>query len=171
MTEDLSARLAQSCPSYFKEDDKIFYEASSLLQRAEAATAAAEKDHLTHQALKLMMKVGRGFLLHANLLRFAHSRSLMMAAATTEHLTRQALQLMMKVGCGSMPHALCAACCASHTARIANRLQADCAVTAIHRQINAMLGELSMAGAGSAFLRPWTNSEAAGTSRVLRRDP
>ena len=65
MTEDLSARLAQSCPSYFKEDDKIFYEASSLLQRAEAATAAAEKDHLTRQALKLMMKVGSDSMPHA----------------------------------------------------------------------------------------------------------
>lgn len=58
MTEDLSARLAQSCPAYFKEDDKIFYEASGLLQRAEAATAAGDRDHLTRQALKLMMKVG-----------------------------------------------------------------------------------------------------------------
>ena len=58
VTEDLSAQLAQSCPAYFKEDDKIFYEASGLLQRAEAATAAAEKDHLTRSALKLMMKVG-----------------------------------------------------------------------------------------------------------------
>ena len=57
VTEDLSAQLAQSCPAYFKEDDKIFYEASGLLQRAEAAMAAAEKDHLTRSALKLMMKV------------------------------------------------------------------------------------------------------------------
>lgn len=57
VTEDLSARLAQSCPAYFKEDDKIFYEASGLLRRAEAATAAADKDHLTRSALKLMMKV------------------------------------------------------------------------------------------------------------------
>ena len=57
VTEDLSARLARSCPAYFKEDDKIFYEASGLLQRAEAASAAAEKDHLTRAALKLMLKV------------------------------------------------------------------------------------------------------------------
>ena len=57
VTEDLSARLAQSCPAYFKEDDKIFYEASGLLQRAEAASAAAEKDHLFRTALKLMLKV------------------------------------------------------------------------------------------------------------------
>ena len=61
-TEDLSAQLAQRCPAYFKEDDKLFYEASGLLQRAEAATAAAEKDHLTHSALKLMMKVGTSSL-------------------------------------------------------------------------------------------------------------
>ena len=47
----------ESCPAYFKEDDKIFYEASGLLQRGEAANAAAEKDHLTRAALKLMLKV------------------------------------------------------------------------------------------------------------------
>ena len=61
-TEDLSVQLAQTCPAYFKEDDKIFYEASGLLQRAEAATAAAEKDHLTRSALKLMLKVGSSSL-------------------------------------------------------------------------------------------------------------
>ena len=75
MTEDLSARLAQSCPSYFKEDDKIFYEASSRLQRAEAATAATEKDHLARQALKLMLKVGRPSTHQAASLCFASLRS------------------------------------------------------------------------------------------------
>jgi len=38
---DLSIRLAQSCPAYFKEDDKVFYEASGLLQHGIAATAAS----------------------------------------------------------------------------------------------------------------------------------
>ena len=125
MTEDLSARLAQSCPSYFKEDDKIFYEASSLLQRAEAATAAAEKDHLTRQALKLMMKVGRGFVRHANLLCFAHSRSFEVPA---------------------------------------RRMHS-------HSNVNTDQCSADMADAGPAFLRSWTDSEAAGTSWVLRRDP
>ena len=38
---DLSIRLAQSCPAYFKEDDKVFHEASGLLQHGIAATAAS----------------------------------------------------------------------------------------------------------------------------------
>ena len=57
IAEDLFDRLALSCPAYFKEGNKISYEASGLLQRAEAASTAAEKDHLTRAALKLMLKV------------------------------------------------------------------------------------------------------------------
>ncbi len=49
--------LSGGCPSYFKEDDKTFYQASGLLQRAEATAAAAERSHLTREALRLMMKV------------------------------------------------------------------------------------------------------------------
>lgn len=56
MAEDLSAVLAGGCPSFFKEDDKTFYAASGLLQRAEATTAASERAHLTREALRLMMK-------------------------------------------------------------------------------------------------------------------
>ncbi|CAL8471349.1 g10891 [Coccomyxa elongata] len=57
VAEDLSAVLAGGCPSFFKEDDKTFYAASGLLQRAEATTAASERTHLTREALRLMMKV------------------------------------------------------------------------------------------------------------------
>jgi nuclear pore complex protein Nup155 len=56
VTEDLSAVLSGGCPSYFKEDDKTFYQASGLLQRGEATTATAEREHLTREALRLMMK-------------------------------------------------------------------------------------------------------------------
>lgn len=57
VAEDLSAVLSGGCPSYFKEDDKTFYHASGLLQRAEATAAEAERSHLTREALRLMMKV------------------------------------------------------------------------------------------------------------------
>lgn len=57
VAEDLSAVLAGGCPGFFKEDDKTFYAASGLLQRAEATTAPAERAHLTREALRLMMKV------------------------------------------------------------------------------------------------------------------
>lgn len=56
VAEDLSAVLAGGCPGFFKEDDKMFYAASGLLQRAEATTAASERAHLTREALRLMMK-------------------------------------------------------------------------------------------------------------------
>ena len=55
---DLAARLQSGCPSYFKEDDKTFYQASGLLQRAEATAPPAEKEDLVNQAVQLMMKVG-----------------------------------------------------------------------------------------------------------------
>ena len=54
---DLAARLQSGCPSYFKEDDKTFYQASGLLQRAEASAPPAEKEELVNQAVQLMMKV------------------------------------------------------------------------------------------------------------------
>lgn len=40
MAEDLAAALQRGCGSYFREDDKLYYQASGLLQRAEAAAAA-----------------------------------------------------------------------------------------------------------------------------------
>ena len=57
MAEDLAGVLQQGCPSYFKEDDKTFYQASGMLQRAEAASAAADREALGNEALKLMMQV------------------------------------------------------------------------------------------------------------------
>ncbi len=40
VAEDLAAALQRGCGSYFREDDKLYYQASGLLQRAEAAAAA-----------------------------------------------------------------------------------------------------------------------------------
>lgn len=57
VAEDLAASLQSGCPSYFKEDDKTFYQASGLLQRAESTSASAERDSLVNQAVQLMMKV------------------------------------------------------------------------------------------------------------------
>ena len=39
MAEDLAAALQGGCGAYFREDDKLYYQASGLLQRAEAAAA------------------------------------------------------------------------------------------------------------------------------------
>ena len=61
VAEDLSATLSSGCPSFFKEDDKTFYQASGLLQRAEGTPAAAERAHLVREALRLMLKVKTNF--------------------------------------------------------------------------------------------------------------
>ncbi|PSC67210.1 nuclear pore complex NUP155 [Micractinium conductrix] len=57
VAEDLAAALQQGCGSYFKEDDKLYYQASGLLQRAEAAAAAADREALTREAVSLMLRV------------------------------------------------------------------------------------------------------------------
>ena len=43
VAEDLAAALAAGCGSYFRDDDKLYLRACSLLQRAEAAPAAGEE--------------------------------------------------------------------------------------------------------------------------------
>ena len=53
---DLAEELQSGCPAYFKQDDKTYYEASELLQRAGSA-AGAEQAHLLRQAVDLMLKV------------------------------------------------------------------------------------------------------------------
>ena len=53
---DLAEELQGGCPAYFKQDDKTYYEASELLQRAGSA-AGAEQGHLLRQAVDLMLKV------------------------------------------------------------------------------------------------------------------
>ncbi|KAL4426022.1 hypothetical protein ABPG75_010038 [Micractinium tetrahymenae] len=57
VAEDLAAALQQGCGSYFKEDDKLYYQASGLLQRAEAAAATADREALAREAVALMLRV------------------------------------------------------------------------------------------------------------------
>ena len=71
--------LSGGCPSFFKEDDKTFYQASGLLQRAEGTPAAAERAHLVREALRLMLKVKTNLKIatwpgHISGLRSAYSR-------------------------------------------------------------------------------------------------
>ncbi|EFN51092.1 hypothetical protein CHLNCDRAFT_141404 [Chlorella variabilis] len=57
VAEDLAAALQRGCGSYFKEDDKLYYQACGLLQRAEAAAAMADREVLTREAVSLMLRV------------------------------------------------------------------------------------------------------------------
>jgi nuclear pore complex protein Nup155 len=57
VAEDLAAALASGCPAYFREEDKTFYQASGLLQRAEAAGTMADREALIQEAVTLMSRV------------------------------------------------------------------------------------------------------------------
>lgn len=56
VADDLAAQLGGGCPSYFKEEDRVFYQASGILQRAETAEPAESK-RLTNEALAMLLKV------------------------------------------------------------------------------------------------------------------
>lgn len=57
IAEELAASLKGGCPAFFKETDRVFYQASGLLQRAEGVTSTSERLSLTKEALHLMMQV------------------------------------------------------------------------------------------------------------------
>ncbi|KAK9837777.1 hypothetical protein WJX74_004885, partial [Apatococcus lobatus] len=56
--EKLAEELQKGCPAFFREDDRIFYRASGLLQQAESGQSTpAERADLAREALRLMMQV------------------------------------------------------------------------------------------------------------------
>lgn len=71
-TEDLASILQTGCPCFFKEEDKLYYSATGLLQRAEVAVGAADRDDLARQAVTLMSKVVL-FTVHEDALPTAHA--------------------------------------------------------------------------------------------------
>lgn len=55
--EKLAEELQHGCPAFFREDDRIFYRASGLLQQAESGqTSPADRAALTREALRLMLQ-------------------------------------------------------------------------------------------------------------------
>ncbi|GAB4828698.1 hypothetical protein Ancab_018363 [Ancistrocladus abbreviatus] len=54
---DISARLREGCPSYYKESDYKFYLAVECLERAAVASDPAERDSLAREAFNLLSKV------------------------------------------------------------------------------------------------------------------
>ena len=57
LADDLSLHLQAGCPSYFRESDRLYYNASSLLRRAEGATAATDRQGLLQDGVALLCKV------------------------------------------------------------------------------------------------------------------
>ena len=57
LAEDLATALQRGCPSYFRESDRVYYNASGLLRRAEGAPAAADRDAFAKDAVSLLSRV------------------------------------------------------------------------------------------------------------------
>ncbi|KAF9613728.1 hypothetical protein IFM89_010170 [Coptis chinensis] len=55
--DDISGRLREGCPSYYKEADYKFYLAVEFLERAAVTADAQEKDNLAREAFNFLTKV------------------------------------------------------------------------------------------------------------------
>ena len=56
--QGLAGQLQHSCPSYFREDDKIYYAANAELRRAQTLQGSARQD-ITRAALEKLVKVNQ----------------------------------------------------------------------------------------------------------------
>lgn len=54
--QSLAGQLQEGCPSYFKEDDKIYYAANAELRRAQTLQGTARQD-VTRAALEKLVRV------------------------------------------------------------------------------------------------------------------
>ncbi|DBA94363.1 TPA: hypothetical protein ACH3X1_001969 [Trebouxia sp. C0004] len=59
----LSSRLQQGCPSYFKEDDKLYHTANGELRRAQTLQGTARQD-ITRSALNKLVRVAKTVDIH-----------------------------------------------------------------------------------------------------------
>lgn len=55
--DDISARLREGCPSYFKESDYKFFLAVECLERAAVTIDARERENLAKEAFNLLSKI------------------------------------------------------------------------------------------------------------------
>lgn len=55
--DDISSRLRDGCPSYYKESDYKFYLAVERLERAAASSAKEERENLAREAFNYLSKV------------------------------------------------------------------------------------------------------------------
>ncbi|GAB2296935.1 hypothetical protein Dimus_031037 [Dionaea muscipula] len=71
---DLSARLREGCPSFYKESDHKFYLAVEYLDRAALSSDPEEKDGLAREAFNFLSRVPESADLHAVCKRFEDLR-------------------------------------------------------------------------------------------------
>lgn len=73
--DDISARLREGCPSYYKESDYKFYLAVECLERAVATNDTEERENLAREAFKYLSKVPESADLRTVCKRFEDLRS------------------------------------------------------------------------------------------------
>ncbi|KAF5201025.1 Nuclear pore complex protein [Thalictrum thalictroides] len=72
--DDISGRLREGCPSYYKEADYKFYLAVEFLERAAVSADAEEKDNLAREAFNFLTKIPEAADLRAICKRFEDLR-------------------------------------------------------------------------------------------------
>jgi len=56
-SNELAVTLQRGCPSYFKDNDRCYYDARSLLRKAEGATSPVDRKNITNDAVSLLLRV------------------------------------------------------------------------------------------------------------------
>jgi nuclear pore complex protein Nup155 len=87
LADDLAAALQSGCPSFFREADRIYYNASGLLRRAETTTTSADRRALLRDAVALLCRAPLAAELGQVIPRLALLRAL---DAVVELATRKA---------------------------------------------------------------------------------
>lgn len=72
--DDISGRLRDRCPSYFKEADYRFYLAVECLERAAASSDTEDRQNLAREAFNYLSKVPESADLQTVCKRFADLR-------------------------------------------------------------------------------------------------
>ena len=73
--DDISAKLREGCPSYYKEPDYKFFLAVECLERAAVTPDAEEKENLAREAFNYLSKVPESADLRTVCKRFEDLRS------------------------------------------------------------------------------------------------
>lgn len=56
-SNELAITLQKGCPSYFKDNDRKYYDARSLLRKAEGAGSPVDRENITRDAVSLLLRV------------------------------------------------------------------------------------------------------------------
>lgn len=72
--DDISNKLRDGCPSYYKESDYKFYLAVECLERAAGTSDSVEREHLAREAFNNLSRIPESADLHTVCKRFEDLR-------------------------------------------------------------------------------------------------